>query len=121
MPYAPVDAGGLQASHDAPHAVAAAPVSGPICAGWNGDDMKLTTMITIALLAMASSASAQNCMQYPPGPVRFDCVSRNNPGAGAKLERCRQQGVQMGLKPRGGAGGRGGGLKEYVQACMQRR
>jgi hypothetical protein len=77
-------------------------------------------LTTIALFIMASSANAQNCMQYPPGPARFECASRNNPGAEEKLDRCRQEGLQMGLKPRGGAGGGGGGLKEYVQSCMSR-
>jgi hypothetical protein len=79
------------------------------------------TMIAIALVAMTSGANAQNCMQYPPGPTRFECVSRNHPGADDKLDRCREEGRQQGLKPRGGAGGGGGGLKEYVQACMSRR
>jgi hypothetical protein len=78
-------------------------------------------MTTMALPAMASSASAENCSQYPPGPMRFECVSRNNPQTGAKLERCNQDGVQMGLQPRGGGGGNGGGLKQYVQSCMQGR
>jgi hypothetical protein len=84
--------------------------------------MLLRTMTTtIALLAIASSASAEKCQQYPPGPVRFECVSRNHPGVEAKLERCRQEAAQMGLKPRGGAGGGGGGMRPYVQACLQRR
>jgi hypothetical protein len=77
------------------------------------------TMITIALFAVTSGANAQNCGQYPPGSIRFDCVSRNHPGAGTKLDRRREEGRQTGLKPRGGAAG--GGLREYVQSCMSRR
>jgi hypothetical protein len=76
------------------------------------------TMITIALFAATLGANAQNCSQYSPGSIRFDCVSRNHPGAGAKLDRCREEGRQTGLKPRGAAGG---GLREYVQSCMSRR
>jgi hypothetical protein len=79
-----------------------------------------TIMIATGLMGMASSANAQNCMQYPPGPARFECVSQNHPGAAAKLDRCRDEGRQQGLKPRGGAGGGGGGLREYVQSCMSR-
>jgi|HubBroStandDraft_5_1064220.scaffolds.fasta_scaffold70919_2 hypothetical protein len=77
--------------------------------------------VSIILLTAAPSARAEDCRQYPPGPMRFDCASRNNPRAGEKLERCRAEAMQMGLKPRGGAGGGGGGMKPYVQACMQRR
>jgi hypothetical protein len=78
-------------------------------------------MIIAALFVIASSANAQNCMQYPPGPARFECVSRNNPRAADKLDRCREEAAQMGLKPRGGAAGGGGGMRPYVQACIQRR
>jgi hypothetical protein len=77
-----------------------------------------TTMVTITLLAMASAANAENCKQYPPGPNRFECVSRNHPGAADKLEPCKQEGLQMGLNGRRGGGG---GLRQYVQACMQQR
>jgi hypothetical protein len=74
-------------------------------------------MAAIALSAAASAANAENCAQFPPGPARFDCASRNHPGLQAKRERCQQEGHQMGLKPGGGlGGGGGGGLKEYVMA-----
>ena len=79
-----------------------------------------TALAAIALWATASAANAQNCMQYPPGPDRLDCVNRN-PGVLAKRERCQQEGRQMGLAARRGGGGNGGGLREYVVACMQRR
>src|SRR5580700_9659772 len=48
---------------------------------FGGGAMFLRTMIAaIALCAAASAANAENCMQYPPGPARFDCASRNHPG-----------------------------------------
>lgn len=75
----------------------------------------------VLVAAALSTAHAQDCKEYPPGPARFACASRNHPGLLAKRERCKEQGRQMGLKPRGGLGGEGGGLKEFVLACMQRR
>ena len=85
--------------------------------------MSLKTAIAaaIALCAIASTANAENCMQYPPGPFRFECASRNNPGLLAKRERCQQEGRQMGLQPAGGSKGAAGGLRDYMMACMQRR
>lgn len=68
-------------------------------------------------LSFLSATHAQNCMQYPKGPERFQCVSRAHPGGPAKLQRCKEEAEQMGL--RGGAGA-AGGLKQYVQACMHR-
>jgi hypothetical protein len=78
-------------------------------------------VVAVIFLTAVPNARADDCRQYPPGPVRFECVSRNHPGAEVKLERCREEAQQMGLKPRGGAGGGGGGMRPYVQACMQRR
>jgi hypothetical protein len=72
------------------------------------------------LLTASSTGRAEDCLQYPQGPARFECANRNHPGRLAKQERCREQGRQMGLQPRGGSGGAGGGLKEFVVACMQR-
>jgi hypothetical protein len=84
--------------------------------------MFLRTMIAaIALCAAASAANAENCMQYPQGPARFDCASRNHPGLLAKRERCQEEGRQMGLSGGRGAGGNAGGMRGYVMACMQRR
>lgn len=67
------------------------------------------------------AARAEDCRAYPPGPMRFACASRTHPGLIEKQERCQEEGRRMGLKPAGGLQGAGGGLKEYVQACMQRR
>jgi hypothetical protein len=71
---------------------------------------------TIVLSVLSTVSMAQNCMQYPKGPERFRCFSQTNPAFGAKEERCKQQGIQMGLQP-----GHKNGLKEFVVACMQRR
>jgi hypothetical protein len=72
---------------------------------------------TIALIGFAPVTSAQSCRMFPPGPERFECFSRNHPGATAKLERCRDEARGMGLSRHTG----GRALREYVQACMQRR
>ena len=72
-------------------------------------------------LTACSEAQAQNCRELPPGPARFECASKNHPGLEAKRQRCIEEGRQMGLAPRGGAGGAGGGLRPFVMACMQRR
>jgi hypothetical protein len=84
--------------------------------------MFLRTMTAaITLCAAASAANAENCMQYPPGPARFDCASRNRPGLLAKRERCQEEGRQMRLSGGRGPGGNAGGMRGYVMACMQRR
>jgi hypothetical protein len=73
----------------------------------------------IVLSVFSTISMAQNCMQLPQGPARFACVSKKNPAAEGKLERCKQQALDMGLRP--GAGqGNGSALKDYVQACMHR-
>jgi hypothetical protein len=83
-----------------------------------GLEMSLKTIIAVTMLcAAASAARAENCMQYPPGPARFDCASRNHPGLLAKQERCKQQAYDMGLRP--GVGRSNGPVfKEYMQSCM---
>jgi hypothetical protein len=58
-------------------------------------------MTTIALVATASSARAENCGEYPLGRMRFECLSRNNPEAGAKMERCKQEGYRWDLSHEG--------------------
>jgi len=81
--------------------------------------MSFRTMIAaIVLCAAASAANAENCIQYPQGPARFDYASRNHPGLLAKRERCQEEGRQMGLR---GGPGAAGGMRGYVMACMQRR
>ena len=73
---------------------------------------------TLIFLIACSGARAQNCRDLPPGPARFECASRKHPDLIAKRERCKEEGLKMGL-----SGGRGnaGGLRNYVQACAQRR
>jgi hypothetical protein len=78
-------------------------------------------MAAIALCAAASSAHAENCRQYPQGPFRSECASRNHPERLAKKERCQEEARQMGLSGGRGAQGNAGGMRGYVMACMQRR
>ena len=68
------------------------------------------------MVFLASPASAEDCMKYPAGPFRLQCMSAKNPGVSAKLERCRQQALNAGLRPGGG-----GGMRGYVEACMRGR
>lgn len=76
--------------------------------------------LIFAALSLFVEAKAQSCAQYPPGPQRFTCASQLHPGLVAKQQRCQEEARRMGLSTRGGAGGRGGGLQEYVVACMRR-
>jgi hypothetical protein len=69
--------------------------------------------------AFAASASfAEDCRQYPQGPARFSCVSRN-PVLAAKRERCKEEGKNMGLTSLGAKAGQGA-LPGFVAACMKR-
>jgi hypothetical protein len=77
----------------------------------------IRTLIAVSIVIGSTSAQAQNCMQYPPGPLRHQCAAANNPRFEAKMERCKDEARAMGLSV-----GKGDpGLKEYVQACMHRR
>jgi len=73
----------------------------------------------IALSTLSTMSMAQNCMQLPQGPARFACVSKKNPAAEGKLEHCKQQALDMGLRPGTGMNN-GPALRDYVQACMHR-
>lgn len=79
--------------------------------------VRMTIMVLPLMCAVSSDADAEDCRQYPQGPERFACASRNHPGLLEKREQCRQQGLQMGLKNKG----EGGALKAFVQGCMHRR
>jgi hypothetical protein len=75
------------------------------------------SLLAIGLFAMHSSAAySQDCRSYPPGEARLACIGAKNPGIYAKRERCKEEGLRMGLST-----GKGGGMKSFVQACMQRR
>jgi hypothetical protein len=74
-------------------------------------------LIAVSMVLGSTSAQAQNCMQYPPGSFRTQCVAANHPQFATKLERCKDEGRAMGLAMRQGDHG----LREYVQACMHRR
>ena len=75
--------------------------------------------LTSAFCAISTNSRAEDCRMYPQGPERFACVSKKNPAAEGKLERCKQQALDMGLRPGGGMSN-GPALKNYVQACMHR-
>jgi hypothetical protein len=75
------------------------------------------TIAAIALFAATPTVHAEYCRQYPPGPARFECASRDHPGLLAKRERCMESARQMGLRPMAG----GNSMRGYVRECMQRR
>jgi len=70
----------------------------------------------IAVYAVSTASMAQNCMQYPEGPARFNCASQKRPALQDKLERCKEQASQMGLTRSKGDPA----LKEFVSGCMHR-
>jgi hypothetical protein len=85
---------------------------------------RLTTKILAALVAFSTTASAalaEDCRAFPPGPDRHACALREHPGMlGAKLEHCKQLASERGFS--GGAGSkRPGGMRDFVQACVQGR
>lgn len=57
---------------------------------------------TIILSAFSTASMAQNRMQLPEGPARLACMSSKNPELGRKLERCKQQAYDIGLRPGSG-------------------
>jgi hypothetical protein len=81
-----------------------------------------TASFSIAMivpLVLSTASMAQNCRQYPVGPARFSCLSSKNPTLEPKLQRCKQQAYDMGLRP--GVGRSNGPMfKGYVHACMHR-
>ena len=76
--------------------------------------MKYSTFLLV--IVTASPACAENCKAYPPGPQRFACASALHPGLVAKQQRCKQEGLNMGLA----ANKQHPALKQHVVACMQR-
>ncbi|MET4071390.1 hypothetical protein ABID58_006202 [Bradyrhizobium sp. S3.2.6] len=81
------------------------------------DMVLLRTLIAVSLVLGSSTAHAQNCKQYPPGPQRRQCAAANNPAFEAKLERCKDEARAMGLT----RSNIDPAIREYVQACMHRR
>ena len=76
--------------------------------------MKPLLIALIATAAFSTAALAQNCRALPPGKAKMACIESTPIGA-ARLARCREEGVRMGL-----SGGRTGGLPGFVQARMRR-
>jgi hypothetical protein len=74
-------------------------------------------LIAVSLVLGGTSAQAQNCKKYPPGPARFQCAQANHPEVVAKKERCRGEAQAMGLH----GTMRDPVRRQYMQACMQRR
>jgi hypothetical protein len=70
----------------------------------------------LALSATSTASETEDCRTYPPGPQRLACASAQHPGMIAKQARCKEAGMQMGLNE-----AHGGGLQQYVMACMQRK
>lgn len=62
---------------------------------------------------------SEKCALPACAPERFACVSKKNPALEGKLERCKQQALDMGLGPGAGMSS-GPALKNYVQAYMHR-
>jgi len=82
------------------------------------EDLVRYFSIAVLMLFLFSPASAEDCMQYPPGPFRFECASAKNPGLIAKRERCkelaRERGYTFGVHNKGAIK-----PKDFVQGCMQ--
>ncbi len=85
----------------------------------------LLSVIMCARAATAPSRSGFTIAQIrgimgvcPPlpaaGPQRFACASAQHPGMIVKKARCKEAGLQIGLNE-----AHGGGLQQYVMACMQ--
>ncbi|MBW7962867.1 hypothetical protein [Bradyrhizobium sp. BR 10261] len=75
------------------------------------------TLIAFSMVLSSTSAQAQNCRQYPPGPFRLQCAEAIHPQFEAKRERCKEEAMSMGLS----RSALDSGMKDYVHACMQRR
>jgi hypothetical protein len=84
----------------------------------------LTMTMLAALVALSASAPlavAEDCRAFPPGPDRRACVRREHPEQfQAKLEHCKQLASERGFTG-GGGSKRPGGMKDFVQACVQGR
>src|SRR5262249_19343689 len=77
--------------------------------------IRILLAATLALGGLSTAARAQNCIQYPAGPQRFQCASRAHPQFLAKRERCQEEARAQGLSTNNGSK-----MGRYVQSCMQR-
>jgi hypothetical protein len=76
-------------------------------------------VVLLALAASASTAFAEDCRAFPPGPDRRACAMREHPERiGAKQEHCKQLASERGFSANGGSKR---GMRDFVQACMQGR
>jgi hypothetical protein len=78
-----------------------------------------TGFALVIVAALPSLASAQGCKGMQPGPEKWACIQQRNPQMAsrrdARLEQCKNEAMQSGLSK-----GKSGGMKSYVQSCMQR-
>jgi hypothetical protein len=75
----------------------------------------------LALAASASTALAEDCRAYPPGPDRRACAMREHPErVAARQEHCKQLASERGFTS--GVGSKHpGGMRDFVQSCMRGR
>jgi hypothetical protein len=74
-----------------------------------------TLATLVALSALPSVASAENCRALPEGPERHACAMREHPEKfEAKLEHCREL-----ARDRGDTTADKRGTKDFVRGCMQ--
>jgi hypothetical protein len=67
-----------------------------------------------AAASFSTAALAQDCRGLPQGPAKAACVE-STPNDAARFARCREQGIQTGLRP-----DKNSGLNEFILACMER-
>jgi hypothetical protein len=79
-----------------------------------------TLATLVALSALPSVASAENCRALPEGPERHACAMREHPEKfQAKLEHCRELARDRGDTTVGAK--KPGGMRDFVQGCMRGR
>jgi hypothetical protein len=80
----------------------------------------LATLVAFSISAPA--AFAENCRALPVGPERHACAEREHPGQfEAKLQHCKDLAGARGDTIGPGARKAVGGMRDFVQACMQGR
>jgi hypothetical protein len=87
-----------------------------------GRSLTMTMFVTLVAFSIgAPAASAENCRALPAGPERHACAEREHPEQfAAKLQHCKDLASARG-DTMGAGGKRPGGMRDFVQACMQGR
>ena len=79
----------------------------------------LATLVAFSISAAA--AFAENCRALPAGPEHHACAEREHPQQfEAKLQHCKDLATARG-DTIGAGSKRPGGMRDFVQACMQGR